>query len=93
MALLEFQRTKDATVNAQLLKQDNKVRENYLWIFANIEELRRNYPEKYIAVEDKSVKYFADTMDSLISNITSNHRKVEDFVVDFVSTKPINLLL
>jgi hypothetical protein len=93
MAVLEFQRTKDSTVNAQLLKQDNRVRENYLWIFANIEELRRDYPEKYVAVENKSVKYSADTMESLISNITSNHRKVEDFVVDFVTNKPISLLL
>lgn len=93
MALEEFQKTRDTLLDRQLQKTDNRIRKNYLWIFAHIDELRKDFPDKYIAVDDEQVRFSADKIDALITEITSANRNVEDYVIEFVGKKPLNLLL
>lgn len=77
----------------KLLGKYHKNVETYLWIFANEEELRKKYPDKYIAVEDKTVKFTGETIEEVILKIKSSDKQVDDFVIEFIRTHPINLLL
>jgi len=93
MALIEIKKATDITFDKKLLERYDRLREDYLWIFATIKKLRTKYPNKYIAVKNKKVKYTNGTIESIIEEILRSDRKVEDFAIEYVGEHPVNLLL
>lgn len=76
-----------------LLAKFQKIREEYEWIFENIEQLQKEYPNKYVAVKDENVKFSANNMREIISIIKNANRKTEEFVIDHIRTREVTLLL
>jgi len=70
-----------------------RYREGFQWILANRENLEKKYPDKYIAVKDKIVQFTADTMLDLVSKIRKAEMDVEDFVIEYIGTEEVTLLL
>lgn len=92
MVLVEIKRKTDITLNKELLVSYRRVQEDFMWILTNKEKLRTKYVNKYIAVENKEVKYTNGTIDGLIAKIKSSGKQVEDFAVEYIGESPVNLL-
>ena len=75
------------------MNKNERMRGDYIWIFANIVKLRERYPDEYIAVENKEVKYNAKTLKKLLTEIISSQEEVDDFAIDYIKEHPTNLLL
>lgn len=93
MALIEIKKKTDSTFDKKLLERHDRLREDYLWIFANTKKLRIKYANKYIAAENKLVKYTNDTIEGIIEEILRSERKVEDFAIEYIGEHPVNFLL
>jgi len=92
MALVEIKKKTDSTFNKELMEKYHRLREDFLWIIANKDKLRTKYAKKYIAVENKKVKYASTTIESIISKILRANRNVEDFAIEYIEEHPTNLL-
>lgn len=77
----------------RLLEKNRKISEDFAWIFSNIENLRKEFPDKYIAVEDKTVKFSAETIEALMSKIKEANRITDDFSIKYVKAEEATLLL
>lgn len=80
-------------VKKKLLEKNRRAMEDISWIFANEEKLRTEYPDKYIAVEDKKVEFYSETIEGLVSKINSSNRKVDDFSIEYIRVKPATFIL
>jgi ABC-type sugar transport system ATPase subunit len=92
MAVIQIKKASDTTFDKELLKSYRRIREDYLWIFANEAILRTHYANEYIAVENKTVRFKDHTIEGLISKIESSHRRAEDFAIEYVGEHPVNFL-
>ena len=75
-----------------LSKKLGDFRKNSIWVFDNIERLRKKYPNMYIAVRHQQIIASGKNASSVIlqvRKITNN----EDVVVDFIGEKALNFLL
>jgi hypothetical protein len=89
---VEVKKQTSACFDAKLLKSYRRIREDYLWIFANEATLRGHYANEYIAVENKTVRFRDHTMEGIISKITSSGQRTEDFVIEYIGEHPVNFL-
>jgi len=92
MALIEIKKKTDSTFDKELLEKYLRLREDFLWTIANKDKLRTKYAKKYVAVENKKVKYASTTIEGIMSKILRANRKVEDFAIEYVGEHPTNLL-
>lgn len=89
---LEIKREIDPALEKELMKSNRKLREDFLWIFANEDKLREKYANKYIAVNNKRVVFADDTMKDIITEINSAKKQLQDFAIQFITDKPVNFL-
>ncbi|MDP2901003.1 MAG: DUF5678 domain-containing protein [Candidatus Bathyarchaeota archaeon] len=66
--------------------------QDYNWIHDNYGDLIKKYPEKYIAVLDKNVKYVSDTIIELVSQISVKGKQPTDYAIEFITKKQRNCL-
>jgi hypothetical protein len=93
MTLVEIAKKADSTLDEHFLKRYSRLREDFVWILANKEKLRTIYTNKYIAVENKTVRFTGDTIEELMSNIRIQNEQIDDFVIEYIGRLPANLLL
>lgn len=89
---VEVKQQTNSAFNKELLKSYRRLREDYLWIFSNEDKLRTTYPDNYIAVEDKSVKFSGGSLEVVIEKIKESGEQVEDFIIEYMGTRRVNLL-
>ena len=92
MSLIKVIREIDPTLKKELLIKNRKLREDYLWIFANEEKLLKKYSNKYIAVNNKTVNFVSDTIEELMQIIETHNEQIYDFAVQYITKKPVNFL-
>jgi hypothetical protein len=93
MTLVEVKKSNNPELEKELAKKHNKLRLDYLWIFANGEMLRAKYPNKYVAVKDQKVLYANEDAKRLITTITMAGEDINDFAVEYVHKKSTCFLL
>jgi len=89
---VEVKKQASACFDAKLVKTYRRIREDYLWIFSNEATLRTRYANEYIAVENKTVRFRDNTMEGIVSKITSSGQRTEDFVIEYIGEHPVNFL-
>jgi hypothetical protein len=89
---VEIKKQTNSPFDKELLKSYRRLREDYLWIFSNEGKLRITYPDSYIAVENKSVKFANGSLEVMLTKIKESGGQVEDFVIEYMGTRRVNLL-
>ncbi len=92
MTLVEIKKKTDDILDKDLQMRYRRLQEDFLWILTNKEKLRTKYANKYIAVENKEVKYANDTINGIIATIKRSGRQMEDFAIEYIGECPANLL-
>lgn len=83
----------DPILRRKLLLRHKKSVENYRWIISHEKELRENYPNKYIAVEDQKVIFVGDNIGEIVSQVKLANREIDDFAIELIREHPTNLLV
>lgn len=63
------------------------------WIVRNYRKLQIQYADKWIAVKDSKVVESDSELEPLLAKLTRNHGTTLGFAVEFIGTKPRNLLI
>jgi hypothetical protein len=63
-----------------------------MWIKDNYPEFIQKYPEKYIAVLNKTVEYNSTDLRELINIIQKDGKNINDYAVAFITVKPRSCL-
>jgi hypothetical protein len=92
MALIEIRRQRGRTVDKNLLKTFQRLKADYLWVLKNEEKLRKSYGNKYVAVENQTVRFVDDSIEGLTSKIIDSNGHVEDYAIQYIGKSPVNLL-
>ena len=93
MTLVEIRKSKNPELEKELVAKHNKLRLDYLWIFANSEMLRNKYPNKYVAVRDGEVVFVNNDAKRLLEKIAMTDEDINDFAIEYVRKKPTCFLL
>jgi len=73
-----------------LLTEQN---DNFEWILRNLGELKKRFPNKYIAVKKRSVIETDRNYKSLIEKLKRRHIELNEVTIEYITDKPIKLLL
>lgn len=73
-----------------LLKQHD---ENSLWVIARYDELKKEYPDKYIAVRHRQIVKDDKNLKKLLAKLREEFTDTEDITIYLIRTKPMKLLL
>ena len=60
--------------------------EDFYWMLDNIDRLKKEFPDKYIAVKDFKVRDSDKNFLKLIKRLKSQGKNIEDYVIEFVNT-------
>ncbi len=64
-----------------------------LWIVRHYKRLQTKYAEKWVAVKDSRVVEFDSELEPLLAKLSKKHGSALGFAVEFIGTKPRNLLI
>ncbi len=92
MAVIQIDKKADFNIDSALLKRFHRLQNDYNWIISHKQQLRNEYPNKYVAVENKTVRYVGDSMENLIATITKNHEQIDNFAIEYISEHQTSLL-
>jgi hypothetical protein len=92
MSVVIIRKRVDSILNKELLNRYRRLRQDLLWILASKEKLRLVYANRYIAVENKTVKFTDTTMEGILFEIHAAGRQVEDFTIEYIGEQPVNFL-
>ena len=93
MTLVQINKKADTTLNDEELKLFCRLQTDHIWILTHKEQLRKEYGDKYISVENQAVRFVGNDINDLISKIAKNKKQIDEFAIDFVGKYPANLLL
>jgi hypothetical protein len=93
MALVQINRRADTTFDKKEIERFCRLQTDHMWIITHKTQLRKEYPNKFVAVENQTVRFVAKDMNKLITSISKNHKPIDDYAIDFISQHPTNLLL
>ncbi len=93
MSLVEIEKRPPVTLDEALLKRFYRLREDFLWILTTKKKLRKKYPNKYVAVRNRTVRFANDTIEELLAEIKTHREQVDDFAIEYIGEHPVNLLL
>jgi hypothetical protein len=93
MTLVQINKKADSMLSEAELKRFCRLQADYIWILTHKKQLRKDYADKYIAVEDQSVRFIGEDINDLLQNIIKNKKQVDDFAIDYIGKHPANLLL
>jgi hypothetical protein len=92
VTLVQIDKNSEFALNEVTAKKFQRLQNDYSWLQKNRSMLVEKYPNKYIAVENESIRFIADSVESLIADIIRTNEQVEDFAIQFLSTRPRNYL-
>jgi hypothetical protein len=92
MTLVQIDKRPDFSLNDALTQRFCRLQKDYRWIINHKKELRNEYPNQYVAVENESVRYVANTIEALMSSISRNNEQVDNFAIEYLSQYPTSLL-
>jgi hypothetical protein len=78
--------------NKELEKKFERYTRDFKWIRGHYSELIKEYPESYVAVLGQMVKSSAKTMKEVVSKIDDAGEDPSIYAIEFITTKPRNLL-
>jgi len=79
--------------NRDLAMKFKRYTRDYNWVQDNRDRLKEKYNNKYIAVKNFKVHYTADTMPEMVRKILESGDEVGDFIIEFITDKPLSLIL
>jgi len=77
----------------KLLAKLNQLEEEYLWISANEEMLKREFLNKYIAVKGKEVVFYSDDFEALMKVLVASNQDIDSFAIKHITKKTSCLIL
>jgi hypothetical protein len=92
MAVIEIKKHKNRTVDKTLLNTYYRMSDDYAWILANMEKLRKSFPDEYIAVQSKTVRFANESIQGIIRNITDSGEQVENYAIEYIGKQRVNFL-
>ncbi len=63
------------------------------WIVRNYRKLRTDYPDQWIAVKDSKVVESNPDLEPLLGRLKEKHGAATGFAIEFIGSKPRNLLI
>jgi hypothetical protein len=75
------------------LDRFSRLQSDYRWILTHKKQLREEYANKYIAVQNETVRFTGNTIEDLIAAMKSNNAQVDNFAIEYVSKHPVDFLL
>jgi hypothetical protein len=75
---------------AELIDKHNQ---NSVWIIKRDSKLRKQLPNKYIAVRNSEIVYDNDNLTDLLKYLQEKFENIDDITIDFITEKPLKLLL
>lgn len=92
MTLVQVDRKADFIFDEASVKRFCRIQNDHNWIISHKKQLRQEHPNKYIAVENETVRFTGNTIEDLLSEIKTHEEQIEDFAIDFIDERPINFL-
>jgi hypothetical protein len=92
MTLIQARKEKGYSLNNDQQKLFCRLQNDYNWIISHRKQLRLDFPDRYVAVENQSVRFTGDTIEALIAEITKNNEPVDNFAIEYISEHPTSLL-
>lgn len=92
MTLVQVGKKSDFCLTDIQTKRFSRLQSDYQWIYSHKKQLRSQFPEKYIAVQNATVRYTADTIEQLMTTINTNGEQVVNFAIEYLSQHPTNFL-
>lgn len=92
VTFVQIDRNSEFALNDVVAKKFSRVQRDYRWILINRSNLIHQYPNKYIAVENQTVRFVADTVEALKVEINGHSEQVEDFAIEYLSSRPRSFL-
>lgn len=78
----------------QIAQELRGFEENMNWLNKHYEKLKKQYPDKYVAVFDKKVVDHDSDLSTLVRRLETNYAKESNKIaVKYVTTKKIELIL
>ena len=66
---------------------------NFSYFHINYDELKRTYPDKFVAVHKKEIVDSDADAESLIKRLREKYSNLDSFVIEFVSSSKVELIL
>lgn len=92
MTLVQIDKRADFTLDEAMKKRFCRLQNDYNWVIAHKKQLRTEYPNKYIAVENEVVRFTGNTIEELISEIVSHKEQIDNFAIEYIGEYPVNFL-
>ena len=93
MTLVTVDKKSEYGFNKELADRFCRMQNDFRWILANKEKLRQVYANKYIAVENQTVRFTGDTIEEILSKIEDKNEQIDDFLIEFIGKQQANLIL
>jgi hypothetical protein len=77
----------------ELLKGLNEFSSDMDWLDSQLDQLRKKYPNKYVAVKDHKVVGASSDLQDLIQNLKKKKLSPNEIPVEFISKVPPRLIL
>lgn len=92
MNVVQTDEKTDFIFDEEMKKRFRRLQNDYKWIITHKNQLRSEYPNKYIAVENEKVRFTGNTIEELISEITAHKEQTDNFAIEYVAEHPANFL-
>ena len=79
--------------NPDAVRRLRQLQINMVWITANREELRRKYPDEYVAVDEGEVIAHSKELSHLKDQLKSRFTNFHHVAVDFVGKEELEMIL
>jgi hypothetical protein len=73
----------------EAIKKLNETERDYKWFIKNGKELRRKYPNKFVAILNEEVIASSDKVEDLLRELKK--KKLEDAIIEFI--EPENVII
>jgi hypothetical protein len=67
--------------------------DDFAWILGNLEDLKKRFPNEYIAVHRRKVIESDQKFANLVEKLRKENIEINDVIVEYITAKPIKFLL
>jgi hypothetical protein len=92
MTLVQVDKREKFCLTEMQTKRFTRLQSDYQYILSHKKQLRKDFPNKYIAVQNTAVRFIADTVEQLMAIIHANGEQVENFAIEYLSERPTSFL-
>jgi len=80
-------------VTKERKEQFKRFEKNLEWFQSNYEDLKRQYKQEYIAIDDQQVLGHDSDIERLVEKMRREHGDLGAFVIEFLTDKKLQLIL